>query len=189
MKRSHLRTQSWFTAITVLGVFCLVGCGTDETAEDACEAGLWHVVQTLTPCLQATEPVVDECRELDDPVSAVEEFATPEGLPEECAPQASNGELVVDCRVEADLDSLIAAFDGELVEEYLGDVDFSGCTAIFSMSGDGTYSEQSFDYRLATWLRCTASCSPEALEICLALQLVVGSQICPTIHLLEGRRY
>ncbi|MAE70009.1 MAG: hypothetical protein CME06_06025 [Gemmatimonadetes bacterium] len=189
MKRVRLCAGSGFVAIAFLGVFCLAGCGKEEVAGDACETGLWQVVQTLTPCLQATQTVVDDCRELDDPVSAVEEFATPEGLPEECAPQANNGELLVDCRVEADLDSLVAALDGDLVEEYLGETDLSGCTAIFSMSGDGEYSEQSFDYRLETWLRCKAGCSPETLEICLALQLVVGSQFCPTIHELEGVMY
>ncbi len=169
-----------------VGAIVWTACGDSEEKRFSCDAGLWHVVQTRQLCLQAEEVIVDECRELDDPVAAVEEFAAPEGFPEECAPLAADGILTVDCRIEADLDSLAASIDPELAEQYLGDTDLTGCTGVFSLTGDGTYSETAFEYHALTWMRCKGNCSADAFEICLLLQLTVGSQICPSRHVLTG---
>lgn len=175
---------------------CLIGafssillvsaCGNNSANEGRCEPGFWHVVQTRQPCLQAEQTVVDDCQELDDPVAAVEAFAVPPGFPEECAPIAQDGMLEVDCELEVDLDSLVATLDSALVEQYLGEIDFSDCRAVLELSGAGTYSEQSFNYGFKTSLRCTESCSFEAVQLCVAAQTALGAPVCPTLHRLRG---
>jgi hypothetical protein len=176
---------------TGLMLLCLAACGGDGGSEPAssCDPGLWHVVQTQKVCLQAEETLVDECRELDDPVTAVEEFSAPEGLPEECMPQAENGQFFVECEVDAALDSLAASVDSTLISETIGDVDLTGCRAVLHLTGSGTYSDVEFDYTVTTWMRCSiVTCTPEAQLICAAAQAVVGSALCPTETTLRGEQ-
>ncbi len=176
--------------LTLLGFAACGGGSGGSEPEAPCEPGFWHVVQTQKQCLQADATIVDDCRELSDPVAAVEEFAGPEGFPEECLPQAENGEFFVECEVDVDLDSLAATVDSTLVEDTIGDVDLTGCRAVFHLRGTGTYSDDAFDYTVTTWMRCSLNnCTPEALVLCEAAQAVVGSSFCPTESRLRGELY